>query len=83
MSSRLERAKKIRSKLKKYFPRLVVFFKGMSLHLREKILFNRIRIYRINDKPKTSQTRWLSVTLDELRNYLFFGAAIKQGAVFI
>ena len=31
MSSRLEKAKKIRSKLKKYFPRLVVFFKGMSL----------------------------------------------------
>ena len=31
MSSRLEKAKKIRRKLRKYFPRLVVFFKGMSL----------------------------------------------------
>jgi hypothetical protein len=31
MSAKLEKAKKLRSKLKKYFPRLVVFFKGMSL----------------------------------------------------
>lgn len=31
MSSALEKAKIIRRKLRKYFPRLVVFFKGMSL----------------------------------------------------
>jgi precorrin-6B methylase 2 len=31
MSSTLEKAKKIRSKLRKYFPGLVVFLKGMSL----------------------------------------------------
>ena len=31
MSSTLEKAKKIRAKLSKYFPRLVVFLKGMSL----------------------------------------------------
>lgn len=31
MSSTLEKAKKIRSKLRKYFPRLVVFLKGLSL----------------------------------------------------
>ena len=31
MSSTLEKAKKIRSKLRKYFPGVVVFLKGMSL----------------------------------------------------